>query len=259
MPEATLEDRNFAMACYLTSLALGETIKWQHVGYETIVGYFAAYERLFQERKIKGPDGKQIPIPYRFKQDYIDIILTALKRYEGVKDRRNMISDHMVRLLHKHSRKHPEHSLPRALLDWIILGRYNGARRGEWCQTTQTTYRRTRDTLPCWPTDEAQAFIAADFVFLDHRGAVLSARDARRGKKVHYVTIEWCYQKNGEHGQKITFALDRFNKVSAQCSRLFESSTAPTSSKPLLTTPWPSTGMPTDAASSSQNRTSQTV
>ena len=92
------------------------------------------------------------------------------------------------------------------------LGRYNGARRGEWCQTTQTTYRRTRDTLPCWPTDEAQAFIAADFVFLDHRGAVLSARDAQRGRKVRYVTIEWRYQKNGDHGQKITFALDPSNK-----------------------------------------------
>ena len=212
MPEASLEDRNFAIACYLTSLALGETIKWQHVGYDTIKGYFAAYELLFQERKIIGPEGKEIPIPYRFKQDYIDIILTALEKYEGVKDRRNMISDHMVRLLHKHSRKHPAHSLPRAIVDWIILGRYNGARRSEWCQTTKTTYRRTRDTMPSWPTDEAQAFIAADFVFLDCRGAVLSARDARRGTKVRYVTIQWRYQKNQDHGQKITFAADRKNK-----------------------------------------------
>ena len=193
MPEATLEDRNFAIACYLTSLALGETIKWQHISSDTIKGYFAAYELLFRDRKIMGPKGKEIPIPYRFKQDYIDVILTALEKYEGVKKRCNMISDHMIRLLHKHSKEHPDHSLPRALLDWIILGRYNGARRAEWCQTAQTTYQRTRDSLPSWPTDKAQAFIAADIVFLDRNGAVLSARAARRGRLVHYVTIEWRY------------------------------------------------------------------
>ena len=213
MPGASLEDRNFAITCYLISLALGETINWQHIAASTVKEYFRAYEKLFDGRTYINKKGIEVPIPYRFKKDYISLILTALDKYEGVKDRCNMITDRMMHLLHKHTKQQPENSLPRALFDWIVVGRYTGASRAEWCQKSQTTFQTIRDVLPEWPTDEAQAFLAKDFVFLDRHGRRLSKREARRGTKVHYVVITWRYQKNLDHGQEITYARDRKNKT----------------------------------------------
>ena len=211
MPNASLEDRNFAIACYLISLALGETINWQHIAATTVKEYFRAYELLFKGRTVTTPDGKEDKIPYRFEKDYVSLILTALDKYEGVKDRCNMITDRMMHLLYKHSKKHPTNSLPQALFDWIVVGRYNGARRAEWCQRTQTKFQTIRETMPSWPTEEAQAFLIEDFVFLDSHGKILSARNTRRGRLVHYVIIKWRYQKNMDHGQEITYARDRKN------------------------------------------------
>ena len=211
MPDATLEDRNFAIACYLVSLALGETINWRHIAATTVKEYFQAYEKLFKGRTFINAKGIEDKIPYRYEKDYISLILTALDKYEGVKDRCNMITDRMMHLLHKHTKKHPKNSLPQALFDWIVVGRYTGARRAEWCQTSRTTFQPIKKVMPEWPTDEAQAFLYEDFVFLDHNGKRLGRRAARRGTKVHYVVIKWRYQKNGEHGQEITYARDRKN------------------------------------------------
>ena len=207
MPHATLEDRNFAVACYLTSLALGETIKWQHIVHSTIVGYFKAYEKLLQNRTTISPDGTLTALPYRYKKDYIGVILTALEKYEGVKDCCNMITDTMMTFLHEHIQKEKDNSLPKALYDWIVLGRYTGHRCAEWCQTTKTTFRRLED----WPDQPAQAFLVTDFVFLNKSGRRLSHRQVLNGTHVHYVKITWRYQKNGDHGQEITYARDYAN------------------------------------------------
>lgn len=108
MPNTTLEDRNFAIACYLISLALGETINWKHIAATTVKGYFQVYKQLFRGRTIIRPDGKEDKIPYQYEKDYISIILTTPCI---------LITDRMMHLLHKHTKKHPANSLLQALLD----------------------------------------------------------------------------------------------------------------------------------------------
>ena len=207
MPDATLEDRNYALSCYLTSLALGETINWQHIAYTTVIKYLEAYEMLFDGRTFINADGKETAIPYRYDKDYVSVILTALKNYEGVKDRCNMISDNMMHILYKGIQSRPPHSLPKALFDWIVLGRYTGFRQAEWCQTTQTRFKR----IVTWPGKPSLAFTFADFVFLDKNGQRLYGRKALNSQRVHYVIITWRWQKNKDHGQQITYAKDLDN------------------------------------------------
>ena len=204
MPDATLADRNFVILCYLTSLVLGETINWQHIAYTTITKYFEAYKKLFDERTFIDADGKEKKIVYRYAKDYGSVILTALKQYEGVKNRCNMISDRMIHILYKGIQSRPDHSLPRALFDWIVLGRYTGFRQAEWCQTTQTRFKR----LNKWPGKPSLALTFKDFVFLDKHGRRLYGRQAQHSLRVHYVVITYRYKKNRDHGQQITYAKD---------------------------------------------------
>ena len=128
MPDAALEDRNFAISCYLTFLALGQTINWQHIAYTAITKYFKAYKKLFADRTFIDTDGKEKKIVYRYKRDYVSVILTALKQYKSVKDHCYMISDRMMHILYKPC---PDNSLLRALFDWIVLGRYTGFRQAQ--------------------------------------------------------------------------------------------------------------------------------
>ena len=52
-------------------------------------------------------------------------------------------------------------SATRAIVDWIILGRYAGFRASKWSQTTLTKYARI-----AWPGSPSRAFTREDFSFL---------------------------------------------------------------------------------------------
>ena len=44
-------------------------------------------------------DGKEKKTVYRYKKDYVDVILVVLKKCKGVKNCCNMISDRMIHFL----------------------------------------------------------------------------------------------------------------------------------------------------------------
>ena len=68
------------------------------------------------------------------KDDLVGPLLQAVKSYELQTNRKEMIYDNMLAHMLRICRLAPPDSLDAALLDWIILGRYTGARRSEWCQ-----------------------------------------------------------------------------------------------------------------------------
>ena len=154
-------------------------------------------DKLFTERKIV----------YRYDNDPLSVILKALDDYEQVPNRRQMITDEMMHFLRDRAKSASIDSLPRALFDWIVLGRYTGYRRSEWCQTTKTLYERLVD----WPGEPAKAFIKEDFLFLTKAKRRLHGNVSQFRTRAHYVRITWRYQKNGDHGQAITFARDLKN------------------------------------------------
>ena len=91
---------------------------------------------------------------------------------------------------------------PATLLDWLILGKYTGFRKSEWCQSSMSTFEVITD----WPRQPPLALIFSDFTFLDRNEGRLP-HDAPHSE-IWYVEILWCKQKNGKNGESKKIARD---------------------------------------------------
>ena len=160
MPRSPPEDRNFFLACYAVSLAQGESLRNQTLRAATIKQYISAAGELLAARDCD----------YNCDPNPLGTILKALTSYDDIEDRRHMICDDMMHWLHEHTQNLDEDSVAAAIVDWIKLGRYGGFRKGEWCQSSQSSYHRIED----WPGQPAAAFTWADFTFLDHKKRKIS-------------------------------------------------------------------------------------
>lgn len=196
MPGLDVEVRNYFLACYAVSLVQGETLRGKPVRAKTVINYLTAAYELFAVRKLY-----YIPL---IGTDYIKLIITTVRNYEDVPQRRNMISDEMMWWMLRESKQHSADSAFVAILDWTILGRYTGARQSEWCQETGTKYKRIEE----WPNKPALAFIISDFSFLDRNKRNMSISLHTNPTEAHYVRIKWRKQKNGDNGEEIDFARD---------------------------------------------------
>ena len=137
MPAQPNESRNYFLACYAVSLIQGQTILGSPIRHQTVVNYLTAAYQLLRDRNRS----------FESKTDYIEIILSALANYECIPNRRNMITDGMVQWFIDESRAQGNDSALASITDWIILGRYTGARASEWCQTTQSNYAVINEPL----------------------------------------------------------------------------------------------------------------
>jgi len=139
--------------------------------------------------------------------DYTDIVYDAVKKYETVENRRNMISDSMMTWLLFSSKKSSLDSAVSAMVDWIILGRYTGYRKSEWCQSSQTSF----ETVDEWPGKPPRAMMLGDFTFLDKNERRISFNKKCLHDNIHHVIIQWRFQKNGQNGEEVTFTRDMIN------------------------------------------------
>jgi len=203
MPELLIDARNFFLACYLVSNVQGETILGSTIRHATLRQYLTAAVKLFNDRKIPTSSYDSI--------NYVDMILKAVRDYERVPNRRNMITDDMMVYLLQLAQADNKDGSVAAIVDWIILGRYTGFRMSEWAQSTQTKYAK----IDHWPNQPPMAMIYTDFVFLgeDQRRIHINKNTTYEEllESVEYVEIQWRHQKNKDHGQKIPFARDRIN------------------------------------------------
>jgi hypothetical protein len=153
-------------------------------------------------------EDRKLPHPTKScgKDDLVKPLINALRSYEQVPNRREMIYDNMFSLMLKSSKLHHPDSLDSAILDWIILGRVTGARKSEWCQDSQTV-KLTAPTLDNI-AQQPVAFIPSDFTFQDHEGRILHDIDSSSFATAASVTVEWRFQKNHNNGEKIPFARD---------------------------------------------------
>ena len=87
-------------------------------------------------------------------------------------------------------------------MDWVVLGRYTGFCKSEWCQSSQSTYERIVD----WTGKPPLVFIRTDINYLDKNEHRIS-RGAQH-HDMHYVQFVWWKQKKGENGESIIFAQD---------------------------------------------------
>ena len=205
MPDQPTAARNYFLACYAVSLIQGDTIQGITIRSRTVKHYIADAKVLFSTRNIPTKD--------LHSPDYLETILQAHKAYESVPNRRSMITDTMMIWLHEAAQKEGEDSELRAICDWLILGRYTGFRKGEWCQSSQSTYER----IDNWPGRPPLAMILSDFQFLGKGEKRLNLHDIRHlsyeelSKRIEHLEIQWRKQKNGDNGEKISYSRDRSN------------------------------------------------
>ena len=83
-----VRSHNYFLACYMASLAQGDTILGGQIRSCTLRHYLSDARRLFDRRKIicYCPDDV----------DYADLIIKTVRDYESIPNRRNMITDGMM-------------------------------------------------------------------------------------------------------------------------------------------------------------------
>lgn len=203
-PDQPIQARNYFLACYAASLVKGETILGGTIRLRTLRHYLTDAYELFRMRKLsyKSFDGT----------DYIDVIVSAVKKYESVANRRNMITDDMMHWLIKYAASSHIDGNVAAIVDWIILGRFTGFRKSEWCQSSLTSY----DLIPDWPVQAPMAMILSDFTFFDQNERRLSipanATFDNMIQITRFIRIRWRHQKNGDNGEEITFQYEPDNQ-----------------------------------------------
>ena len=199
MSDLSCQSRNYFLACYSIALVQGNTILGGSIRSRTLRHYINDAKQLFTALKI--------PTRSHGNTDYIDIIYTAVKKYEKVANRRNMISDSMMTWLLSSSKESSLDSATSAIIDWIILGRYTGYRKSEWCQSSQTSF----ETVDEWPGKPPRAMMFGDFTFLDGKERRISFNTSCLTDDIYHVIIQWRFQKNGQNGEEVTFTRDMVN------------------------------------------------
>ena len=201
LPHHDIQARNYLIACFAVSLVRGETLKGRSIRHATIRNYVNAAAHLHKDR--------DLPSPHSAPCDYITIVLKAVKKYEKVPDRREMILDEMVHHMEKIRSTQDEDSLDSALTDWIYLGRFVGYRGIEWCQTTQSDYERI--THKNWKGPRSYAFISDDFTFSTEDKKQIHVLTPATIATIAYVTIRFRKQKNNRNYEIIPYSRDRAN------------------------------------------------
>jgi hypothetical protein len=158
---------------------------------------------------------RKLPSPALADTNYIKTITDAVKKYERVPNRREMIHDAMftflVKLYKQHRKSSPD-GLITALCEWFFLGRYVGFRSAEWCHDSPTTYKRIEDDE--WgDRPDSLAIILQDFSFESLDGSPVVIPTSWYGRhftslppNIHYTTLEIRKQKNNDNGAKLTYA-----------------------------------------------------
>ena len=202
-----IQARNFVLACYAVSLTTGETLLCKKIRYDTLRGYIRV--------AVKCHTDLHLPSPRTAKVDYVGVILDAVRKYEKVPNRREMIHDAMytqlLAMYKTHVKSSPDELLP-ALIEWLLLARWVGPRKSEWCSDSPTTYKTIDDEY--WgDRPNALPFIFEDFTFTDSAGreVVISdslAMDAHAPipSNIAYLKLMVRKQKNDDNYQQLTYA-----------------------------------------------------
>ena len=145
-----------------------------------------------------------LPNPRLADIDYIKIMSNAVKKYESVPKRQEMISDGMFHFIARLTKRASQDSFVRAVTDWIILGAYTGFRKSEWCNDHPVDFETITD--PQWGTRATSlAIIAEDFSFATCTGARLDDIHNITDSNITFTTLCIRKQKNNDNGQLLTY------------------------------------------------------
>ena len=208
------------MACYTANLVAGDNILCTTLKSGTILRYLSAANALSLNASVMNPcldiSGKQ--------SKHINDIITEVKRWETIPDRREPITKKMIDFIANKGAKlakHSAHNIYTALNDWLIMGLQSGFRRKEWAQ--DRTYIKKHKDIQRNVDGSASAFILRDIEFRNKNNARINQQSNKDISNAPIVNLTWRFQKNNDNGQIISYTEDKSNKkycyVSA-CKRI---------------------------------------
>lgn len=173
------------LACYTLHVTNGNNIICKTIKSSTVSLYLSAAAKWYTDQGFPNPC---MDIRGR-RASHIQDILNECKRWENVKNKREPLTWDMID--HLHNSIPFDDGLISTLYDWFIIGMYSGFRLSEWAQSSSfinqhNDIHRSIDGLP-------HAIIRSDIQM-----GIKNNNDL--------FSIRWRYQKNGENGQKVTFA-----------------------------------------------------
>lgn len=184
------------MACYTVSLIQGKTIKGIRIRHATLQGYVSQALSLHTDCGLTNPNLADI--------NYIKIMTNAVKKYETVPNRKEMISDSMFHYMATLYKRASDDSFVHAVVDWITLGCYTGFRKSEWCSDHHDSFATIND--PQWGhRPSTLSVIASDFAFTTISGRRLHETESAPDHEVVFSSLCFRKQKNNDNGQLLTY------------------------------------------------------
>jgi len=160
------------------------------------MGYIKQAESLHTDRGLPNPNHVDL--------NYIKTMTNAVKKYETVPKRKEMISDSMFGYIARLTSRASEDSLVKAIGDWIALGCYTGFRKSEWCSDHHDSFVTIED--PNWgDRPSTLSVITDDFSFSTVTGRRI--HDISTVDDCDAVFTSLCFrkQKNNDNGQTLTY------------------------------------------------------
>ena len=201
--------RNTIMACYTADLASGQNLLFMSLKSSTIIRYLAAAADLSIPYNQMNPCLDM----YGKRSKQINNIITEIKRWENIPNRREPVTKEMIEYISKKgealSKSEPD-NIYSALSDWLILGMQSGFRRKEWAQ--EHSYLKKHKDVQRNVDKSVSAFTIKDFEFRGSKNKRLNQNCTRTVNNAKSVNVTWRYQKNNDNGQVITYVEDINNK-----------------------------------------------
>ena len=128
----------------------------------------------------------------------------AVKKYETVPKRKEMISDSMSHYIAALSKHASDDSFVHAVVDWITLSCYTEFRKPEWCSDNHNSFATIDD--PHWGHRlTALPVIASDFTFNTESGFWVHDPAPSPDQDVVFTSLCFQKQKNNDNGQTLTY------------------------------------------------------
>jgi hypothetical protein len=133
-----------------------------------------------------------LPCPSLADINYIKMMTHAVKKYETVPKRKQVIFDSMFHYIAKLAAHASEDSLVCTVVDWIALSCYTGFQKLEWCSKHHDSFTTIDD--PNWgnhPT--VLPIIVSDFHFATDSGCCIHDLASSLDKSI--VATSLCFHK----------------------------------------------------------------
>jgi hypothetical protein len=204
--------QTYVLITYCNFLCQGNTLKGIICREPTIKGYMQVASQFVASRV--GRDVRCFEEPdkphWQWKEHpFFDTRLKEVRRWQGIKNRQEAVTKTMVNLLRQWVQEQDNNSHDKALLDWLIVGLYTGFRAIEWLQEKACSKEadfRIAEEVSGRRDNLIYALTGMDVRFVNKANQPIAAPLETTVLDIAATKIRWRFQKNGEHGEEVTFA-----------------------------------------------------